>query len=423
MFLRAARTRARVLAVAALAPALILGGTLVSSAEAQPIRPDYWGMHASDWHSGAPRVSYGAANLTVSGTYWMHVESTDDVFNFDRLDQQVAAAEAARARPMVVIGRVPRHASSKPGATDYYASKPDDGEWREYVRALVSKYRARLDYQIWPEPNITQNWQGSPAEMAHLTMQASQIIRSVAPKAKIVAPAMTLRLADQQTWMVRYFKALKAKAAARGKSVSAVVDVVAIDPFPLQTGTPEDALKLMNLAKRRLAGIGVRGVAYWNNEINYGVAGGGQTTTTRYPVDVQQSYVIRTYALSAAARMQRVYWLAWSNSRELGVRMARADGSGLPPAKSYSLVRTWLNGTKFGGCQASRTGLWVCTTVKGAGSRQEVRRIYWKTKGSTTITTPRSTKRAQDQEGVVRKRRGAYRMRIDYRPVMVASRR
>ena len=50
----------------------------------------------------------------------------------------------------------------------------------------------------------------------------------------------------------------------------------------------------MRSVRKQLAKIGVR-KPFWNNEINYGVAGGGSPTTTTYSVDKQQAFVIRTY--------------------------------------------------------------------------------------------------------------------------------
>lgn len=399
--------------IAALALALATVAS-VAPAQAQPIKPEFWGMHDNDW-STPPTVSVGSANLTTSGTYWPYVETSKGVYDWTRLDDQVAAAESVHAQPMIVLGQSPRFHSSKPHSTDHVDYMPDVAAWKRYVTKVASRYGSRLDYQIWPEPNIVENWKGTPAQMAKLTVVAAKAIQKAAgKKATVVSPAVALRLAGQRAWTVKYFKQKVA-----GTPVHRYVDVIAIDPFPEQKGTPEDSFQIMRSIKKQLARIGVR-KPFWNNEINYGVAGGGSSTKTRYSRAKQQSYVIRTYALSAAAGMQRTYWLGWFHSPELAVHLTDSAGDALAPARSYEVVRSWLNGTDFKGCSTKKGGLWVCTAAKG---RAEVRRIYWNPSGSTRVKTPASTTRVENQTGGVNTINGSRVLRVDFRPVMVASRK
>lgn len=412
----ARRTIGHVLIILVLLPGLVLAGLTAGAggASAQKVRSDFWGMHDNDWGS-APTVPVGSANFTTSGTYWSQVETMPGVYDWARLDSQVAGAEAIRAQPMVILGQTPRFHSSAPTSNDYADHMPNVDAWRGYVASVAERYGSRLDYQIWPEPNIIENWKGSPGQMAKLTAVASKAITANAgKKAKVVSPAVALRLPSQQKWTVNYFK-----QKVGGKRVHTFVDVIAIDPFPEQKGTPEDSYKIMRSIKSKLGRIGVR-KPFWNNEINYGVAGGGDSTGTHYSVDKQQSYVIRTFVLSAAAKMQRTYWLAWFKSPELAVHMTDENGVPQQPADSYEVVRSWLNGTDFKGCRKKKNDLWVCTT---RDSRTEVRRIYWKPSGDATIRTPASTKRVEDQEGGVNSTGGSRRISVDYRPIMVASRK
>jgi hypothetical protein len=397
------------------APALAIGTLAVATpAQAQVIKPEFWGMHDIDWTS-SPTVPVGSANLTTAGTYWPSIETLPGLFDWTRLDEQVAAAESARAQPMIVLGQTPWFHSTSPASDDYADYMPDIDAWKRYVTAVAGKYGTRLDYQIWPEPNIEQNWKGSPAQMAQLTVVAAQAIEAAAGKeAKVVSPAVALRLPDQRAWTLDYLQ-----QSVGGTRVHQYLDAIAIDPFPEQNGTPEDSFSIMTSISQQLARIGVR-TPLWNNEINYGVAGGGGTTNATYSGDKQQSYVIRTYVLSAAARMQRTYWLGWFRSPELAVNMTDSNGQALPPGRSYEVVRSWLNTTNLRGCAKKSSGLWVCTATKG---RSEVRRIYWNPTGRTVITTPPSTLRVENQEGGVSRRAGSRGIRVDYRPIMVASRR
>jgi hypothetical protein len=399
-----------VLLVTSLLTFSVVGGT--APAHSQRIKPEFWGMHDGDW-STPPTFPVGSANFTTAGTYWPRVETREGTFDWTRLDAQVAAAESVDAQPMVLLGQTPRFHSSRPGSPEYDDFMPRVSAWKRYVTRVANRYGTRIDYQIWPEPNIIENWKGSPRQMARLTAVASRAIQKAAGrKAKVVSPAVVLRLASQRRWTVEYFQ-----QSVGGKRVHRYVDAIAIDPFPDQAGTPEDSYAIMRRIRRELAAIGVR-KPLWSNEINYGVAGGGAASVVTYSQAKQRSYVVRTYVLSAAARMQRTYWLGWFTGDTLAVDMADSTGRALGPGKSYGVVRSWLNRTNFKGCTAKRR-LRVCTAKKGG----EIRRIYWKLGGKTTITTPRSTIRVENQKGTVVSGEGSQAVRVTFRPIMVASRR
>ncbi len=291
----ARRSVGRALTILVLLPGLVLAGLTVGAggASAQKIRSDFWGMHDNNWVS-EPTVPVGSANFTTSGTYWTSIESglLPGVYDWSRLDDQVAAAEAIGAQPMVVLGRTPRIHSSAPASDDFAAHMPTGDAWKNYVTSVAERYGTRLDYQIWPEPNIIQNWQGTPQQMATLTAVASKAITAAAgKKATVVSPAVALRLKSQQKWTVTYFK-----QKVGGKRVHTYLDAIAIDPFPEQKGTPEDSFQIMRSIKKQLGKIGVH-KPFWNNEINYGVAGGG--SADHHHVRGRQAAVLRDPDLRA----------------------------------------------------------------------------------------------------------------------------
>lgn len=403
----------RAITAAFLVPTLAFGGVLASPAQAQKIKPDFFGMHDFDWTS-APSVPVGSANLTTSGTYWTSVQPSAGTFDWTRLDAQVAGARRKGAQPMIVLGFSPTFASTKPGSDNPRVYMPKLKLWKRYVSAVARRYGRNLDYQIWPEPNIGENWLGTPRQMAKLTAVASKAIdKHAGRRAKVVSPAVALRLEGQRQWMVKFFR-----QKIGGKPVHRYIDVVALDPFPALKGTPEDSLALVEQARRKLARLGVR-KPLWNNEINYGIQGGGDATGVRYPAATQRAYVIRTFALMAAARVQRTYWLGWFSNDTLGVSMAEVGGKALPAGKAYSLVRKWLIRTDVERLRKLRNGVWMITAKK---SRREVRRIYWKPRGQATVTTPRGTKRVVNQNGATVTKRSNKVLRVNKKPVLVVSR-
>jgi hypothetical protein len=381
-------------------------------ASAQRITPRFWGMHDFDWRS-SPSVSVGSANLTTSGTYWRSVQPRKRAFRWDRLTQQIEAAEAIGAQPMIVLGQTPRWASSCRRSAAYHTCMPRVPAWKRYVTRVAKRFGQRLDYQIWPEPNIVQNWKGSPRQMAVLSMVAARAIQRHAGRgATIVSPAVAVRLPSQQRWMIDYFR-----QRVGGHRVHSYVDAVAVDPFPEASGTPEDSYRLVASVRRQLRRIGVR-KPLWTNEINYGVTGGHRTSRTRLSDRQQRAYVVRTYVLSAAARVQRTYWLGWFAHDTMAINMVSRLGRVRPPARSYRVVHSWLDGSRFSGCSRGQRRVWTCTARKGT----ELRRIYWREGGTTKVRIGRRGLRLETQAGGVDDS-PARVIRVSPRPVMVAWRR
>lgn len=397
--------------VAAGVAAIVVAGLSAGGAQAQVIRPQFWGLHAHDW-GVMPTIPVGAANLASTGLTWRAIQTSESDFDWSRLDAQVEAAESHGVRPMLVLGSTPRFLSSRPGADDYYAYMPAQmGAWRAYVSAVAHRYGTRLDYQVWQEPNIVQNWQETPRDMARLTMVASRAIaRATKGRAVVVAPSLPVRLWSQRKWMATYFK-----QSVGGKRVQAYVDAVAINPYPTLRGGPEESFQLMTSVRQQLAAIGVR-KPLWTTEINYGVVGAHLGTVVHYSTAKQQAYVIRTFALSAAAKMQRTMWFGWFDFFEVAVNMTDPAGQVLAPGRSYEVVHGWLNGTDFRGCSVGKNGVWACV----ARAHHETRRIYWKVRGRAVLAVPRAVRRVEDQNG---ERVSGRKVAVTYRPVMVASRR
>lgn len=330
------------------------------------LAPAYWGMHVSSpIGSDFPDAPVGAVNLTTSQVYWNQVETAPGQYDFSRLDQIVETSEDRDARPMVVLGFTPAFHAADPGAASAATTMPDTEAWRAWVTAVVERYGTQLDYQIWPEPNITGNWSGTPEQMAELTVTAGTIIHDREPDALVVAPATTLRLSSQRDWMDQYWG-----AEVDGKPVADSVDVAAIDPFPMEDGTPEDALALVCQARSILAEHDVR-LPVWTNEINYGVPSGGTAEATPYSDAEQAAVVARTYLLQAAMGIDRVYWLGWFGSPTLAVTMV-SDGEPTAAGDAFATVHDWMAGSAGPQCQRA-DGVYTCVVRRAKDSL----RVVW----------------------------------------------
>lgn len=384
-------------------------------ASAETIPSDFWGMHLnSPLGPTFPDAPIGSVNLTTAATYWRSVEKTEGDYDFARLDAIAETAQERDARPLLVLGQTPAFHSQTPRSQTAHATMPDLEAWEAWVTAVVQRYGDQFDYQVWPEPNIRGNWEGTPQEMAELTVTAGRIIEAQAPDALVIAPATTLRLAGQRAWMEEFWA-----SGVDGTPVADAVDVAAIDPYPLEDGTPEDGLDLVCQAQEILDEQGVD-KPVWDVEINYGVpSGGGATDVQQYPEDQQAAYVARTYVLQAAAGLDRVYWLGWAQYPGMAIAMVEEDGT-TPnrAAAAFEAVHGWLDGRARPTCTTS-AGLYRCEVP--ADDSGPAMKILWQVEGTTTVLAPDGATELLSVDGSSEPVAEGDEVAVDGTPVAVVS--
>lgn len=388
----------------------------ITPARAPRVGTRFFGMHAPHLGERFPDAPVGAVDLTTNGVYWPALEPSPGVWAFDRLDGILAQARAHGATPLLVLGGSPAfHSASL--ATPAWPSVPRMRAWKAYVTDVVTHvaetHPGPIDYQIWPEPNVPNNFTGTPQQLADLVAAASAIIRRVDPDATVVAPAMVLRFRGERRFMYQFFD-----TEVRGTPVGDLVDAVGVDPYPLQDGTPEDALLLVRAAQRRLARAGVT-APMWTLEVNYGVPSGGITPAGPMPARTQAAYVVRTYVTSAAAGVRRVYWLGWLRYFSLGVQMVEEDGETPTAAgRAFARAHDWLLGQRPRGCVRDRgTGVYACTFVKDGRTS----RIYWTRAGATRLRLPEGFRRVERMDGARFRVPSGARVRVTTAPVRVVG--
>ena len=222
-----------------------------------------------------------------------------------------------------------------------------------------------------------------------------------------MAPATTLRLKPQRQWMSRFWA-----TEVAGVPVADRVDAVALDPFPLEDGTPEDALDLICQAREILDKHGVD-LPVWTNEINYGVPSGGTAGVKPYPDTQQAAVVARTYLLHAAMGIERVYWLGWFSYPGVAVGMER-DGAMTPAGQAYITVHGWLAGAPTPACLVDK-GLYTCVVKRDGRSL----RIMWRERGTSRVTATDGATRVQNVAGDRQRLREGDVVRIGQSPLAI----
>ena len=365
----------------------------------------FFGIHAPGLPDAFPRTPRGAVDLTTNGVYWPQLEPSRGVFDFSHLRQVVDQAHAHGAQPLLVLGQTP------PWLRARTASVPSMTAWKDYVRHVVRHFKTRLDYQIWPEPNIVENWRGTPGALARLTVAASKIIHHEARHAVVVSPAMVLRMKYQRAFMDKFFA-----AKVGGRRVGRYVDAVGLDPYPLEKGTPEDSLALLRTARGILRSHRVR-APIWNVEINYGVAGAHAPVGHGWSDRKQASYVVRNDVLDAAAGVRRVYWLGWFPFKEARIQFVKADGTRKTvAAKALGVVRGWLIRQHVHPCARNKKEhLYTCKLVRAGRASW----VYWTTRSKAVVRAPEGSRKIESMTGKVSGTHSGKRIAVTSAPVWV----
>src|SRR4051794_24588340 len=184
--------------VALLATCLVLTSSLPASARDVRVRHALFGVHDGSLRSFSG-VHEGSIRLWDAGVTWEQIETARHHYSWARLDQLVAAAQAAHAEVTFPIAMTPRFYASAPTKPPRTTIAP----FKRFVHAVMKRYRvfhgARgiASYQVWNEANIINFWTGNQVQMARLARAVDQVRDKVDPAAHVVSPPMTMRLGYQ----------------------------------------------------------------------------------------------------------------------------------------------------------------------------------------------------------------------------------
>ena len=301
-----------------------------------------------------PTVPFGALGKG-SGTNWVYVEKQKGVFDWSTLDAYVKAAQDHGVSIFYSNDDTPPWATTDPRSCRDYGYKvsctapPHMQDWHDFTTALVTRYKDKLIYELWNEPD-TIYFTGTVADMVAMSTDYYNNIRSLCPQCIILAPS------GGSPYMDKFF-------AAGGPTG---VDAITIHSYFCN---PEDVLADVDNMKAAMAKYGLSSKPLWDTEGSWG--------TCSLSADQQVAFVGRYHLLNWSDGVSRFYWYMWLNSS-----WGYMD-SGTPAAVAYTQVYNWLVGAKMmQACAASGT-TWTCGLVLASGSEALA---IWDTAGSKSYT-------------------------------------
>jgi hypothetical protein len=329
-----------------------------------------------------PTIPFGAVRLWGSETTWNDLNPANGVYDWTNLDQALSVSETNGQTDFIyTFGVVPPWASSNPndqscvtnnspaGSCDPPSDLNADGSganahWQNFVTAVVHHAAGQIHtWEIWNEPDILIEWNGTDAQMARMAKDAYTIIKAADPTALVTTPTPGISSGGQniQTWLPGYL------STVFNSYGSTYADIVTFHGYAnaAMGNQPEQEIATVGHVTAAIAPYpSLTSEPLWNTE-------GSWNTDTGLPdPDMQAAYVARMYLIQWSLGVSRFYWFQYGN-RQTGTLWTSA--SGLSPAGvAYGQVYDWMVGaTLTSPCSLSGT-VWTCNFTNGSVQEQAV---------------------------------------------------
>jgi len=316
----------------------------------QTIPANFFGMILYD-QTTWPTVQFGALGKGLATT-WPFIEQTQGVYNWTVLDQYVADAAAHQvpgsSNPVTIYwtnANVPPWAASDPTTcTEYtgtviYACTSTVSNiqyFSDFMTALVTRYNGSPGspgliqiYELWSEPNVSNVYTGSFADLVTLTSTAYSIIRANNPSAIILSPSPT-----SAGYLETYLTTPGAPLGVDAIAIHGYPDVAVADVAEAITGFKSVNTKLSMIQ----AGVGVKPI--WDTESSWG----GSLAIS--DPDLRSAFVSRSFLLHWSAGIHNMYWYGW-DSPNWGELYYPPPIGATPAATAYNVTFNWMVGASM----------------------------------------------------------------------------
>jgi len=374
--------------------------TVATAQSVTSIPSTFFGMsliNKNDW----PQDSVGAL---AKGTLvnWSYVQKTKGTFDWTNLDAWVNLASTHGVSFFYSTDLVPPWAaadqttcgptysgSSVTGCTSMVANIQD---WDDFVTALATRYKGKMIYELWNEPNA-KTFTGTVAEMVTLTTNEYNIIRSIDPGALILSPSPAYVSANPAAYLDQYFTA----GGPTG------VDVITFHGY---WPDPEHVTRTVSQIQTIMSKYNLSSKPLWDTE----GAWSGNLAAQQ-----QGGFVARYYLLQWSTGVSRFYWYAWDNP-SYGTMWDAATGPH-PDATAYQQVYNWMVGaTMSSPCTMSSDSTWTCTLTRPGGYRALA---VWNSATTTSYTPGSQYQQYLDLAGGTNPVNGS--VTVGYNPILLVS--
>lgn len=324
-----------------------------------------------------PTIQFGAVRLWATETTWNDINTASAVYDFSTLDNTISVAKSHGQTDFVfTFGAVPTWASSNPTDASCTAanlgscdppiglSSGDDHLWQDFVTAITAHNAANgfpIKYwEIWNEPNILVEWNGTPAEMALMARDAYTIIKAADSTALVTTPTPGEDGPTQSinSWEPAYVAALVPLGGI-------FADIVTYHGYAdaCDGTTPETELSKVGDVTTAIENSALASLPIWNTE-------GSWNKNPGLPdPNMQAAYVARMYLLQWSEGVSRFYWFQYGNTQN-GTLWTASSGLDLA-GTAYGQVYGWLVGATLTSPCAANGTVWTCNFTSSGGVKEQ----------------------------------------------------
>jgi hypothetical protein len=384
-----------------------------------PVPDTLFGVTINSGTGAMPAFRVGAVRFWDGGTRWSEIQRERGEFDWSVLDRLVGGAENAGTPALFVFGGTPRWASPTGPAGPYpdgTPAPPDDlGDWETYVRAVVERYRGRIEaYELWVLANDKRFYAGSVENLVEMTRLAGGIIRSVDPGATVVCPGMG------QLWNDEGVDFLERFAELGGYDHC---DVAGIKLFQREASDPpETMLNLTATIDRVMHAAGIH-PRLWSTGTTYSIP-------LQQPLDERKArnYAVRFFLVGIYARkvnLERMYFYNWGGTK-IPIVLQPVGGVPTNAALAVEQLQRWLQHARSRACGHGTqvnlpTNVWQCEFTVTRSDRTYDATIRWTDTGTATVTAGARDQAVHYLDGRVRPVFPGDAVTITEEPVLIVS--
>jgi hypothetical protein len=309
---------------------------------------------------GLGRVAtLGALRLWDDEVKWGQINTAANTYDWSQLDSWISMAQSQSLDVLYTFGDTPEFDGTIPTQkgvhcltpSDYSCSPPNDvnsdgtgtdAVFQAFVTALVTRYKGEISYyELWNEPDCSCYFAGTQAQMVRMNQDASNIIHSIDPKAKVLSPSGHVWTLN--TWWTAYL-------AAGGGSTFDIVNMHMRGNGTLNM-SPESFLGTYANIEASLVANKLNNLPLWDSE--HGI----KADETLTDPDELAGYLAREAALRAGLGIPRQYVYAWDDTPPVG-EQGQLSGT------AWDTVAGWFIGHTISPCSANNT-VYTCNLDNG----------------------------------------------------------
>ena len=275
---------------------------------------------------------------------WQYIEPSDNVWDFDALDNWVNAHYAAGRDLVFTLFGTPQWASARPTERNAYSdqdpepyqynrgitAEPSDmSKWDRFCAKVAQRYKGKIKYyEVWNEPNYQNDgtgaigtygfFSGTYAKLAEIVRRANQAIKAIDPDAKIICPATTVWATTAGGTAEQYFTGMLAAPSgdAGNTPMKNWIDIVGVH---LYVGG-NDITKMPQMIDRVKAAMTIAGVSdkeLWDTE-----SAPISPDVSAMPVEAAKLFIARSMIIQTAKGVARTFYFQYDEP-SMGIKRTR----------------------------------------------------------------------------------------------------